>query len=326
MEKKNINIVWLIICIILPVLGFLAYIIMRNKKQSISIAIGTIIGLLIFILSCNILGKSYKLSNLNSINPNSFLIDDTNYYSKTYSRNIINAAKTINKELNYNVAVLLIKNKTFMINSKKYEDKAVLALNSYKGILITIDVDSDYSSIRLINNSIFSNEKTTELTTKLKNSISSDGYYKGVISTLNEISKELKLNYKNNSTNTMAEKTVQNSNNYAYSNEVKQWHQDTEKDEYIITLFALSTCKTCSDYKPVLNDYCDKNNIKLYVFNINELPKTDTVPLESIYLLSDYKKSYPFTFITKNGKYVAGNTGGLNESALNSFVKANVVK
>ncbi len=87
------------------------------------------------------------------------------------------------------------------------------------------------------------------------------------------------------------------------------WLADTQTEDYIITVLALTTCQYCQAYKPVITKIADDYGLKLYFFETDELETTDTTILTTTYELKNYEGYVPFTFILKDGEVVGDQTG-----------------
>lgn len=111
------------------------------------------------------------------------------------------------------------------------------------------------------------------------------------------------------------------------STEVKAWYDETKSEEFVITVIGLSYCGFCEQYKPVLTQIANDNNIKLHWFNIDELSQADSNALQNTYELKQYTGSSPYTLITYGGEFIADEVGYMEKESVESFLKeAGVLK
>lgn len=111
----------------------------------------------------------------------------------------------------------------------------------------------------------------------------------------------------------------------ALSEEVKEWYETTKKDEYVVTVIGLSYCGYCKQYKPVIEEITDDENIAFYYFDFDTLAEAsskDADALEHTYDLENYTGSSPYTFITKNGEFIGDTVGYMDKDETTSFLKS----
>lgn len=100
----------------------------------------------------------------------------------------------------------------------------------------------------------------------------------------------------------------------------EEWHKETLKDQYVVTVLGSSTCPRCQEYKPVLKKLAKKYNFVSYFF---EGDKMDTEFYDNI--MSSYEglehEYVPFTIITKNGEVVTTRIGFNDEATITEFYK-----
>jgi len=112
----------------------------------------------------------------------------------------------------------------------------------------------------------------------------------------------------------------------ALSAEMSTWLNDTRSDEYVVTVIGMTTCPHCQNYKPVIEEVSKNENIKLYFFEADTITnEADNKALENAYELENYEGSVPYTFITKNGEFIADNVGGMDKDATLNFLRENNV-
>ena len=88
-----------------------------------------------------------------------------------------------------------------------------------------------------------------------------------------------------------------------------EWLEDTLKDDYVITVLALTTCQYCQAYKPIITKVAKDYDLKLYFYEVDSLSTSDSDILTSTYELKNYEGYVPFTFVLKDGEVVADQTG-----------------
>lgn len=114
-------------------------------------------------------------------------------------------------------------------------------------------------------------------------------------------------------------------NNIENSAEIVSWSEQTQEDQYVVTVMASSTCGYCQAYNPVIHALQEEYGFTLYWFEIDNLSDDDYQTLSSTYDLENYEGSVPYTFITKNGEFVIDNIGALEEEGTLDFLKTNNV-
>ena len=111
----------------------------------------------------------------------------------------------------------------------------------------------------------------------------------------------------------------------ALSSDMLAWHEATQKDKYVVTVIALSYCGYCKEYKPVIQEITDDENIPFYYFDIDTLNETapeDANALQYAYDLENYTGSSPYTFITKNGEFIGDRVGAMDKETTISFLNS----
>jgi len=104
---------------------------------------------------------------------------------------------------------------------------------------------------------------------------------------------------------------------------VDDWYNDVSSGNTVLTVIGASFCNHCQEYKPVIKKIAKKNNIDLYFFEIDMLSESDQDKLTNSFKLDGYDGSVPYTFIMKNGTFVAQNTGYQYESLITTFLFEN---
>lgn len=90
---------------------------------------------------------------------------------------------------------------------------------------------------------------------------------------------------------------------------VSDWLVDIEKEEAVVTILGLTTCSHCQQYKPTIEKLANKHKFKLYFFELDELTEEERNTVENTFELETYEDSVPFTYIVKNKKVIAEDTG-----------------
>lgn len=103
--------------------------------------------------------------------------------------------------------------------------------------------------------------------------------------------------------------------------DVSEWMEETKKDEYIVTVYASSTCGNCANHRPVMEKLQKEYGFKLYWFELDELTASDSKAVTEEYDISDYDGRVPFTFVMKDGKYLGNILGAQGEEAVVEFLK-----
>ena len=90
---------------------------------------------------------------------------------------------------------------------------------------------------------------------------------------------------------------------------VYDWLADTQTEDYIITVLALTTCQYFQAYKPVITKVAEDYDLKLYFYETDKLDNADHSILTTSYTLPNYEGYVPYTFILKDGEVVGDQTG-----------------
>lgn len=107
------------------------------------------------------------------------------------------------------------------------------------------------------------------------------------------------------------------------SDTIKNWYNDLNSGAGVVTVIASSTCPHCQNYKPIITEICEKEKIKLYFFESDQLSQDDYTILTNSINLQNYEGYVPYTFIVKDRNFVLDHTGEQDEaSTRNMLAKA----
>ena len=110
------------------------------------------------------------------------------------------------------------------------------------------------------------------------------------------------------------------------SDTIKKWYNDLDSGAGVVTVIASSTCPHCQNYKPIITDICEKEKIKLYFFESDQLSQDDYTILTNSINLQKYEGYVPYTFIVKDRNFVLDHTGEQDESGTrNMLTKAGLL-
>lgn len=105
------------------------------------------------------------------------------------------------------------------------------------------------------------------------------------------------------------------------SDTIKNWYNDLNSGRGVVTVIASSTCPHCKNYKPIITEVCEKENIKLYFFESDELSEDDYTILTNSINLKNYEGYVPYTFVVKDRNFVLDHTGEQDETATRDMLK-----
>ena len=105
------------------------------------------------------------------------------------------------------------------------------------------------------------------------------------------------------------------------SDTIKNWYNDLNSGRGVVTVIASSTCPHYKNYKPIITEVCEKENIKLYFFESDELSEDDYTILTNSINLKNYEGYVPYTFIVKDRNFVLDHTGEQDETATRDMLK-----
>ena len=110
------------------------------------------------------------------------------------------------------------------------------------------------------------------------------------------------------------------------SDTIKNWYNDLNSGAGVVTVIASSTCPHCQNYKPIITEICEKEKIKLYFFESDQLSQDDYTILTNSINLQKYEGYVPYTFIVKDRNFVLDHTGEQDESGTrNMLTKAGLL-
>ena len=106
---------------------------------------------------------------------------------------------------------------------------------------------------------------------------------------------------------------------------VADWIVETKKSEPVVTVIGMTSCGHCQAYKPVIERLAEEEGFKLYFFETDALSQEDSEIVETEYEFETFDNLVPFTFIVKEGKVIAENTGFGGEAEIVTLLKNNGV-
>ena len=104
------------------------------------------------------------------------------------------------------------------------------------------------------------------------------------------------------------------------SDTIKKWYNDLDSGAGVVTVIASSTCPHCQNYKPIITDICEKEKIKLYFFESDQLSQDDYTILTNSVNLQNYEGYVPYTFIVKDRNFVLDHTGEQDEAGTRNML------
>ena len=104
------------------------------------------------------------------------------------------------------------------------------------------------------------------------------------------------------------------------SDTIKKWYNDLDSGAGVVTVIASSTCPHCKNYKPIITDICEKEKIKLYFFESDQLSQDDYTILTNSINLQNYEGYVPYTFIVKDRNFVLDHTGEQDEASTRNML------
>lgn len=112
-----------------------------------------------------------------------------------------------------------------------------------------------------------------------------------------------------------------------FERDVERWQRDVRAGNTVVTVIGASYCEHCQAYKPVINVLANKHHINLYFYEIDTLSEEDQNKLTNTFPIGDYTGNVPYTFIMRNGEFVASNEGYGEELAIvNFFIENGIIK
>jgi thiol-disulfide isomerase/thioredoxin len=105
--------------------------------------------------------------------------------------------------------------------------------------------------------------------------------------------------------------------------DIESWYNKSTNGDEIVTVIASSTCPHCQEYKPVIENLASEKGFTLYFFEADYLDETDYAMLTGTFEIENYTGSVPYTFIVRDGKFVADTIGYSDEDTIVSFLEEN---
>ena len=108
------------------------------------------------------------------------------------------------------------------------------------------------------------------------------------------------------------------------SETVQEWYSETQKEKFVVTVLAGSSCQYCANFKPVIEEVAKEEDLDLRWFYIDQQEDVDAEALETLYDLQDTGR-VPYMYITYGGELVTYNVGYLDKAALVKLLEENDV-
>lgn len=105
--------------------------------------------------------------------------------------------------------------------------------------------------------------------------------------------------------------------------DIESWYNKATNGDEVVTVIASSTCPHCQEYKPVIEKLASEKGFTLYFFEADYLDETDYTMLTGTFEIKNYTGSVPYTFIVRDGKFVADTIGYLDEETTINFLNEN---
>lgn len=118
-------------------------------------------------------------------------------------------------------------------------------------------------------------------------------------------------------------KENENTNSNGTTANIESWYNKSTNGDEIVTVIASSQCPHCQEYKPVIEKLASDKGFELYFFEADYLEEVDYTMLTGTFELSNFSGAVPYTFIVKDGKFVADTVGYLDEDTTINFLKEN---
>ena len=115
------------------------------------------------------------------------------------------------------------------------------------------------------------------------------------------------------SLNTEAQKKITNQ-------DIVKWQEATSSGEFVVTVLASTGCGHCQNYKPVITKLAEKYGFNLFFYELEELKDEEIQILKETYTLENNQGYVPYTFVVNGNKFIADNTGALEEDAAKDFL------
>ena len=94
-----------------------------------------------------------------------------------------------------------------------------------------------------------------------------------------------------------------------------------KKDEYAVTVIALTTCPHCHNFKPIIKDITEEYNLPLYWIEFDSLSNKDRNYLNSIFADNGYEGYSPYIAVSKKGKVINNYTGEMEKEDTLTFLR-----
>ena len=116
--------------------------------------------------------------------------------------------------------------------------------------------------------------------------------------------------------------------NHIVSIDYNKYSELINEDKYNIILFTTPTCSHCKNYKPSVNQVCDKYNLVVYDLDISKLSYEEYILIHDNYNAT--KDNYindnpsiltPTTIITKNGEEIYSISNNLGYTGFIELLK-----
>lgn len=93
------------------------------------------------------------------------------------------------------------------------------------------------------------------------------------------------------------------------------------KDEYAVTVIALTSCSHCHNFSPVIKKLSKKYDLPLYWINIDAISNKDKDYMYGLFEPHGYEGASPYIAISNKGKVISNHTGEMDEESTISFLK-----
>ena len=105
--------------------------------------------------------------------------------------------------------------------------------------------------------------------------------------------------------------------------DIESWYNKATNGDEIVTVIASSACPHCQEYKPVIEKLASDKGFTLYFFAADYFAETNYAMLTGTFEIKNYTGAVPYTFIVKDGKFVADTVGYLDEETTINFLNEN---
>ena len=101
--------------------------------------------------------------------------------------------------------------------------------------------------------------------------------------------------------------------------EINSWYYDTKEDEYVVTVYAQTSCSHCKNMHPIMDQVHNEYDFNLYWLELDLLEENDVNLIRYTYDLVGFSGT-PYTLVTKNGKVITYHSGSMQKDALIEFL------